>query len=101
MLSGTLRVCLYPYHHATTLLPSTLIQYMGGFIRDEIQLGQVEEVIDRRYLYEDNLQGLTVCGITREALASLIHKPSQHLPLADSWYVALRQYVNNPSVLGF
>ena len=44
--------CVYTYHHATTdflPLPSAFIQYMGGFIRDEIQLGQVEEVIDRRY----------------------------------------------------
>ena len=65
-------------------MPSDFIESMGGFIRNERLLFQIEEAIDRRYLYEENARGQIVCGITREALASLIHNSSQRLPLPDS-----------------
>ena len=86
----------------SSVLHSDFIQTMGSFLSGEIQIATLEVMFDRRYLYRDeNRHGQIVCGIAREALAGVVRQASPRLPLGHAWSVALVQYRDNPSVLGF
>ena len=73
---------------------------MERFLRGDPPLGALDDMIDRRYLYEKCNKGEVACGIAREALAMLVWQNFRRQPL--HWVSTIfSRFHNNPSVLGF
>ncbi len=59
-------------------------------------------MLDHRYFYVENDYGRYTCGLARQGIVAFLRMHAEEgVFLGSEWYLALKAFKNNPSVIGF
>ena len=59
-------------------------------------------MLDHRYFYVENGYGRYTCGLARQGIVAFLRMHAEEgVFLGSEWYLALKAFENNPSVIGF
>jgi hypothetical protein len=59
-------------------------------------------ILDHRYFYVENNHGRYTCGLARQGIFAFLRiHAKEGVFLGTEWYLALKAFKNNPSVIGF
>ena len=59
-------------------------------------------MLDHRYFYVENDYGRYTCGLARQGIVGFLRMHAEEgVFLGPEWYLALKAFKNNPSVIGF